>query len=118
MKDIGLLESKGGEVGEQRRRWSEDRDQAQAPVREVADEEAGAIALALQERARRRRAVDHHCSEREEAERGGQEQVVLQGNGPLGLGAGGDAHRTSIRCGAAWSCPRGALAYRVRRADP
>src|SRR3954469_20715151 len=69
-------------------------DQPERAVDDVLDEEAGPVALPLQERARRRRAVDHHRPEGEEAERGGEEEVVLQRNGPLGLGAGGSAHRT------------------------
>jgi hypothetical protein len=54
-------------------------DEADRAVCDVLDEEGGAVALALQQRPRRRRAVDHDRPEREQAQRRGEQEVVLQG---------------------------------------
>ena len=53
-------------------------DQPDRAVREVLDEVGGAVAVALQQRAGARRRVDHHRAAREQAERGGEQQPVLE----------------------------------------
>ena len=49
-----------------------------APNDEVADELAGAVALAAEHADRRGRAVDHHRAEREQAQRRGHQDPVLE----------------------------------------
>ena len=54
------------------------RHQADGAVDQVLDEVGGAVAVALQERARARRRVDHHRPAGEQAEGRGQQQPVLE----------------------------------------
>ena len=58
-------------------------DQPDRPVDHVLDEIAAAVALAPQQRRRRGGAVDHHRAEREQAQRGGEQDAVLQRLAPL-----------------------------------
>ena len=76
----------------------------QRAVHEVLDEVGGAVAVALEQRARRGRRVDHHRAAGEQAERGREEQSVLErllpGLWPSGLDSTGRAGRLPARHGA------------------
>ncbi len=73
-------------------------DQPDAAVDEELDEVAAAVAVPLQQRRRRGGAVDHHRAEREQAQRRGQQDAVLE-RAARALACGPARERLSARAG-------------------
>jgi hypothetical protein len=76
-------------------------------VGDVAHEERAAVPAPLEQRPRRRRAVDHDRAERQQAQRRGQDDVGLERLASSALGGGGPRHlRPQFDAGGQRSCPR------------